>query len=135
MQQDSLGPGANPRRNAEVNAGWVDVPELVDGERALVRHDAPLTAPEGPAHEVLVGTRRPFRKTEDSPPDAKPVLVERVVVLGGVGIAGFEGLACGEVPCLRGGDLDEPFPESLPDMRAQRAASFTKTIGIDRSIT
>ena len=113
-----------------MNAGRIHVPELVNGECALVRHGAPLAAPEGPAHEVFTaGARRPSREAEDTPfrCDPKPVLVKGVVVLSEVRVSGFERLAGGEVACLPCGDGDKPLAECLPSLGRHDADSFTKT--------
>ena len=94
-------------RNRQVNARRLELADLVNAERSVMRHDRALLRPQMPASELIVDPGHPLSEAEDATVDADPVPGAHVMGLGGIGVADRLRLSGGEVAGLVRGEREQ----------------------------
>jgi hypothetical protein len=101
---------AKATRHGEMDAFWHDITQVMDRERCVVGDDSLrnallVSAPEGPADQVLTLARRKVAQAEDAATNPLPIASIAVVMLLAIRIACCSRLGGGEIASLLGSDL------------------------------
>lgn len=113
VQRDAVPFHAKPRRHREPHQARLELTDLMHGQGRLMRNHASTSRPQRPTCKVVVNVGNPLDKTEETPVNTKPVSRLDVMTLSLMGVPNLDGLACGEVTPLSGGELEESLASLL----------------------
>lgn len=111
---------AEVRWNDQVYDGEVGIPEVVYGERGVVRNDREVARPQRPADQVVVGGGRPLGEPEDAAIDSEPVTTVGMELLRLVRVSDGSRLRRREVAGLTSCDGRQAKPQLLSIKRHTR---------------